>query len=85
MVGEKRSDGTYAKFDYSLLDKLPQKPSRKTNERAALILKMLCFEDQQIQGMQQRTVKQIVEMMFKYQGHKADLSDTATNGNVQGC
>ena len=35
--------------------------------------------------MKQRTVKQIVEMMFKYQGHKADLSDTATNGNVQDC
>jgi hypothetical protein len=35
--------------------------------------------------MKQRTVKQIVEMMFKYQGHKADLSDTSTNGNVQDC
>ncbi len=50
MVGETLSDGTYAKFDFSLLDKLPQKPSRKTNERAALILKMLGFEDEQIEG-----------------------------------
>jgi hypothetical protein len=32
MVGKKRPDGTYERFDMSLLDKLPQKPSHKTNE-----------------------------------------------------
>ena len=81
MVGKKLPNGTYENFDMSLIDKLPQRPSHKTNETAALILEMMGVEDREIREMKQRTVKQIVQMMLKHQGIIM-TSDMAANGNI---
>ena len=68
LIGEKQNDDTYTPFDWSIVAKLPQIPSYKTNARAADILSMLGVDNQLIEDMKRRSVKQAVELILKHQG-----------------
>eukprot|EP00960_Hanusia_phi_P008782 251777-Hanusia_phi.AAC.1 len=77
LIGKKEDDGTFSSFPWSKLHKLPDIPSRMTNDRAAIILEMLGINQDQIEKMRRRSVKQTIELILKHQGIR--LSDVGKN------